>query len=157
MALNYGSSTSISFGTALNSLAASTTTGFAQAVPVTTPTANNIVDCQARITLVGAGTVVTPFMAAIFVSGSEDGTTFTDGVSNSTADALTTSANGNNLRFLGTVMIPTAAAYVSEPMSIASAFGGVLPKAWCLVVQNQTGVTLASSGHSASYTAVYYN
>lgn len=161
MALNYGTSTSITIGSAIGGLANSTTS-VVQTEAVTTPTTNNIVDCIVRVTIKGAGTVASPFAANVFVFGSEDGTTFPDDATATvTTGALTLSANGSNLtaKFLGQVAVPTAASYDSQPWSIAAAFGGILPRKWGLIIQNQTGASLdaTASNHTASYTPVYYN
>jgi len=40
-------------------------------------------------------------------------------------------------------------------MSVASAFGGLLPARWGIIVHNQTGQTLKSSDCSAFYQGVY--
>ena len=46
-------------------------------------------------------------------------------------------------------------AFESDLMSMAAAFGGVLPDHWGIIVKNQLGVALSASGHSAFYQGVY--
>lgn len=63
-----------------------------------------------------------------------------------------------NLVRIGVVSTPISATYTytypSNPMSVAAAFGGVLPAKWGIVVVNKTGVALADGG-SAQYQGVY--
>lgn len=78
---------------------------------------------------------------------------YTDGATG--ADAAFVLPANPNLRLLGVVQIHTAdvLAY-SAPMSVAQAFGGVLPSAWGLVVANKTGLALNAAGNAASYVGV---
>ncbi|HZI93235.1 MAG TPA: hypothetical protein VFE84_03255, partial [Patescibacteria group bacterium] len=79
------------------------------------------------------------------VSGSEGTITLTD---------VTTT--GQNLRLLGTMPYNTADEVVeSSPMSVAQAFGGVLPPFWGVVIINHSGAALASSGNVVKYRPVY--
>jgi hypothetical protein len=46
-----------------------------------------------------------------------------------------------NLRLMGAINAPTSAGvFESVPMSVAAAFGGVLPRKWGIVVHNQTNI-----------------
>jgi hypothetical protein len=55
-------------------------------------------------------------------------------------DAALTLVVPTNLRFIGVInMVANATAYISEPMSVAAAFGGVLPEKWGIVIENQSG------------------
>lgn len=91
----------------------------------------------------------------IYVYASEDGTNFGDNATGS--DAALTMRSPTNLRLLGTIQTPDSGGvtYKSNPMSVARAFGGSLPRKWGIVVQNNSGLALDSSGNSASYTGVY--
>ncbi len=42
------------------------------------------------------------------------------------------------------------------PVSLASAFGGVVPTTWGIIVHNQSDTTLDSSGNIISYTGITY-
>lgn len=163
MALNYGTSTSLAC-TSFNNLASSTTTGFASCAAATTSTTNNIVEAQVRVKVsVGAITPSASTFVALYVVGSEDGTAWpgadsTTEVFTAADEANTLSATSNNLKFLGTIQCHTASKiYTSEPLSIAAAFGGFLPRKWKVVIQNQTGIALAATNNAVYYTETYYN
>lgn len=149
--------------TSFNSLASSTTTGFAESAARTTPTGVNIIDTQVRVTVtVGAITPSVSTVINVYAYGSIDGTTWPGGsataeVIDGTDKALTTSSLGNGLRFLGQILAHTASiAHTSEPFSIASVFGGVVPAKWGIVIQNQTAVALAASGNSVGYDEISF-
>ncbi len=58
-------------------------------------------------------------------------------------DAALTLASPTNLKFLGIInLTANAQIAISEPMSVASVFGGTLPEKWGIVVVNQTGAAL---------------
>lgn len=144
--------------TSFNSLASSTTTVAAESAARTIDTTKNIIDTQVRVTVtVGAITPSASTIIAVWAYGSVDGTTWPGGsatneVIDGTDKALTLSSLGNGLRFLGTILAHTASvAHTSEPLSIASAFGGVVPTKWGVVIQNQTGMALAATGNSVGY------
>ena len=162
MALQYTTSASISVGTALNSLA---TGSSAQTAVVTTNITNNTVDAEVSIEInVGAITPAVDKIITVWVFGSEDGTNFVGNDSGDTyevlgggAGAVSLQSFGNNLKWLGTITPTEASKDVrSQPFNIAPAFGGVLPRKWGLVITNSTGVALAASGHSVSYSELYY-
>lgn len=163
MALQYGTSSAIGVGTALNSLASSLTS-VAQTDVITPSTSANITDIIVRFTIaVGTITASPATVVNFYAFGSEDGTTYPGGsataeVLGSSAAAVTLSANGNNLKWIGSTVCHTSGiTYKTQPMNLAAAFGGTLPRKIGFVIQNQTGAALAASGHSGSYTEVYYN
>lgn len=43
----------------------------------------------------------------------------------------------------------------SSPMSVAAAFGGILPPKWGIVLINYSGAALGASGNSVTYRGVY--
>jgi hypothetical protein len=94
----------------------------------------------------------------IWAYASEDGTNYTDNATGS--DAAITLRVPTNLRPLGTINTPDSGGltYKSGPMSLAAAFGGVIPRKWGIVVQNLTGVTFSATegDHAKSYTGIYY-
>lgn len=92
-----------------------------------------------------------------FIGGSEDGTRQSDNLSGSNASL--NPRVPSNLRLLGVMFTPDSGAltYVSNPMSVLSAFGGLgLPRKWSIVVQNRTGVTFSSTegDHVKAYTGI---
>ncbi len=148
--------------TSFNSLASSTTTGAAESDARTTPTTGNITDTQVRVTVtVGAITPSAATQIVVWAYGALDAT-WPGGASGAEVidgaqSALTLSTYGNGLRFLGTILAHTASiAHTSQPMSIASAFGGVVPAKWGIVIQNQTGLALAASGNSVGYDEISF-
>lgn len=93
-----------------------------------------------------------------FAFASEDGTNYTDNAGGT--DAAITLRVPSNLRPLGVTYVPTSGGltYKSAPMSVAAAFGGILPRKWGIVVYNQSGVALDATGgnHSVRYTGIYH-
>ena len=90
-------------------------------------------------------------------AGTWPGGAATAEVIDGTDKALTVSSLGNGLRFLGQILAHTASvAHTSEPLSVAAAFGGVVPATWGIAIQNQTGAALAASGHSVAYDEISF-
>ena len=48
------------------------------------------------------------------------------------------------------------ASYVSPPLGVAQAFGGVMPRRWGIVVHNRAFLAFDTTGCSASYTGISY-
>lgn len=92
----------------------------------------------------------------IYAYGSEDGTNYGDNVTGS--DAAVTMRSPSNLRLIGVINTPDSGAltYKSHPMSVASAFGGILPRKWGIVVVNKTNITLSATegDHDYNYTGI---
>lgn len=60
-----------------------------------------------------------------------------------------------NCPLLGIVTLDAAnEVFTSDVFSIAAAFGGVLPEDWGIIVMNQSGQALASSGNNAWYQGI---
>ena len=154
--------------TSFNNLASSTT-AVASSAAVTVGSSANITDHEVVVTASSpatftgsAGTTVN-----VFAYASADGTNWANATGaneniDGTDKAIVWSANGNNARFLGTILMPMATAgtstiYRSQPFSIASAFGGAMPSKYVIVLQNQTGAALPASGHSLAIQEIYYN
>lgn len=94
----------------------------------------------------------------IWAYGTADGgTTYSGGATGS--DAAFGSSAGQligNCRLIGVINCDAASeTFESDLMSVAAAFGGVLPDHWGIIVQNQLGAALESSGQSAFYQGVY--
>jgi hypothetical protein len=83
----------------------------------------------------------------IWLYGTYDGTNYTAGCSGSDA-AYTADGEEDELRFLTSISVDTTSDqdYVWGPVSVAQAFGGVLPSKWGVVVRNNTGSTLNATG-----------
>jgi len=88
----------------------------------------------------------------------DGGTTYSGGATGS--DAAFTD-NGipqdlDNCPLLGVVACLTQQqTYEATPMSVANAFGGVLPDHWGIIVENQTGQALGSSVGNFWYQGIY--
>ena len=90
----------------------------------------------------------------IYAYGTSDGgTTYGDGVTGT--DAGQTLTSPPNLKLIGSInAVANSTTYKSNPMSVAQAFGGVLPAKWGIVVENKSGNTLDASVGSAFYQGV---
>lgn len=93
----------------------------------------------------------------IWLYGSIDGSTYSDGATG--LDAAFTPTSSPNLVSLGSVNTPTATtSYTSRLFSVAQAFGGSIPKQWGLAVRNSNGGALdATEGNfSKQYLGLTY-
>lgn len=145
--------------TSFNSLASSTTAA-ASSAAITVGTSANVVDHLVQLTLTGPATMTATAatMVNVFVYGSADGTVWAgDSITNELVDgtdkAIVFSVNGKNALFLGTIPMTlttagTSTVYKSEPFSIASVFGGILPAKYVVAINNAAGAALPASGHS---------
>lgn len=95
----------------------------------------------------------------VYAAGSEDGTKWpgegsgnNDGVTG--ADATITLESPTNLKLIGSISAPTAnKTYTSQPLSVAAAFNGILPRKWSIVVENRTGMAFVA-GATLQYSGV---
>jgi len=89
-------------------------------------------------------------------SSADSGVTYSGGATGSD-DSYGDSAGQSveNCAMLGILSINAASeTFESDVFSVASAFGGVLPERWGIIVKNQTGQTLGS-GCAAFYQGVF--
>lgn len=167
MALQFNASQNLGIGTSGGTSGVfgllSSTTSFAQSDVVTTSTTANITDIQVQVDITcpahtpSTSTTINFYAFALEDSTTYPGGTVTNEILGASAGLVTLNANGNNLKFLGSMICHTASSVMkSQPMSIVSALG-VIPRKWGICVQNQIGTTLPTTGHTASYTEVYYN
>jgi len=150
--LAYGSSTAITC--TLASLADNT----ARECTAVDNTSNLYMDALVRLHIkLQTGTPANEMAVYVYAYGSEDGTNYTDNATGS--DAAVTLRAPTNLKLVGVISCPTAGGltYKSHPISIASAFGGILPRKWGVVVENQTAVAFSATegDHDKDYTGVY--
>ena len=112
---------------------------------------------QLKVTL-SSGSPANDKAVYVYGYGSEDGTTYTDNATGTDAAVILRAPTA--MRLIGVVPTPDAGSltYESQPMSVAAAFGGVLPRKWGIVVRNYSGLALSAStsDNAASYTGVYY-
>lgn len=83
----------------------------------------------------------------IYAYGSYDGTNFTAGASGTDA-AYTADGEEGLFKPLETIVVDATSNqdYVWGPVSVAQAFGGILPETWGIVIQNNTGAALNATG-----------
>ena len=93
----------------------------------------------------------------IYAYGATDsGTAYSGNASGSDAAFGTDPQQLSNCRLIGVVYAPTQnKIYASDLMSVASAFGGLLPQHWGLIVHNRTGQALKNDDCSAVYQGLY--
>lgn len=86
----------------------------------------------------------------VWAVGSWDGTTYPDGFSGSDSAETITSGNHKNsvCRFLAELATDATSnrTYHFGPVSVAAAFGGVVPKKWLVFVTHNTVANLHSTG-----------
>jgi hypothetical protein len=98
----------------------------------------------------------------VYAYASMDGTTYTDGGAAVTAYPVTGTSGAvvlpspHNCRLLGIINANIASKpFISAPMSVANAFGGVLPVKWGIIVLNKTSTTAGTTGQISSVSAAY--
>lgn len=102
----------------------------------------------------GASGVSSTGYVAVYAYGTSDGgTDYTGGASG--ADGSYTGLK-DNLILLGTIAATANATTYIRHFSLASAFGGILPAKWGIVVENLTGAALdgAEGSHSKVYQGI---
>jgi hypothetical protein len=101
----------------------------------------------------GSGTIGSNPVVNIYVFGSNDNTTFSDGLG-ATAAAYTMPAIPN-FAFLMSISCAAVSTLYVKLSAIANAFGGTIPPYWGLVAVNATGVSLdATTGITTTYEVV---
>ena len=153
--VKFGTSTTIVLTQA--SLASSATGG--RESTVVDNTTNLFIDALVYVKIkLQAGVPANDKAVYVFVYGSEDGTNYTDNATGT--NAAITLRDPTNLRLIGVIACPDSGAltYNSGPMSVAGAFGGLMPRKWGIVIRNYTGFALSAteSDGSASFTGIQY-
>lgn len=124
---------------------------------------DNSVDCfldalvQVRIATNTAAASTGDKSVYVYAYGTSDGgTSYSGNASGSDAAFGTDPQQINNCRLIGVIYAPGQnRIYESDLMSVASAFGGILPQRWGIVVHNRTGQTLKAGDCSACYQGTY--
>lgn len=155
--ITYGTSTAITC--TLASLASSSTAG--RSCAAVDNTSDLFDDAMLYIAVkTSSSALANDFACYVYLYGSEDGTSF----NTSSAEAAGTNAAvtfdvPTNLKGPYVIYCPAVSVtYKFVLPSIASAFGGILPRKWGFVLQNYTGQNLDSTegNHTKSYTGIYY-
>jgi hypothetical protein len=103
-----------------------------------------------------SGTTSTGYVNVYAYGSVDGGTTYSEGLAGSDASATLTSPP--NVRLIGVVsMVAVSTTYYSALMSVASAFGGVMPDRWGIIVENKSGGAFDSTegNHAKLYQGVY--
>jgi hypothetical protein len=104
----------------------------------------------------GASSVAATGYVNVYAYATADGgTSYPEGAGTDVGVTLT---SPTNLRLIGSMnVVANATTYISEPMSVAAAFGNVLPDHWGIVIENKTGAALDSTegNHAKFYQGAY--
>lgn len=120
---------------------------------------NLFLDALVRIKLsTDTGTISNPKAVFVYAYGALENTSqvYPDNVTGSDADITLDSPT--QLQLIGVIYTAAAStSYTGGPFSVASAFNGVLPQTWGIVVLNDSGVALSSTGgdFDIDYIGVY--
>lgn len=156
--VSYGTSTAITC--TLAGLASSATAGrMSASVDNTT---NLYVDAMLYLAVKTSGATLANDKACyVYLYGSEDGTNYSGSTQEGTAgtDSAVTFDNPTNLK--GSYVISCISGNQTFKLvigSVASAFGGVMPRKWGFALQNYTGqpLSVTEGDHTKTYTGVYY-
>ena len=153
--LNYAAAVSMTV-TALNSNTSSLTAAWASAV--VDNTSNKYLDALVMVVLDYANTAPANDKATyVYAYGGLESGTYTNPITGSEGDVtlLDISANPNNLKLIGVMPYGTADEVCeSSPMSVANAFGGILPPYWGVCILDYTGAAIAASGNTVKYVGI---
>ena len=153
--LAFGSVTSMTV-TNLHSLASSATVGWqSQVVDNSTDLYE---DALVQVILDHANTAPANDKASYVYAYGGLETSYSDPASGTegTITIATIVSNPQAFKQIGTVPYNTQDAVVeSQPMSVASAFGGILPIKWGIIVVNYSGAAYAASGNTVKWAGVY--
>ncbi len=149
----YGSS-----GQALTVTVASLANNGARESTVIDNTSNVFLDALLflKIKSAASATSASGYVNVYAYATADGGSNYTESATGS--DAAITLVSPTNLRFVGAMnIVANATTYRGGPLSIAAAFGGVMPDKWGIVIENKTGGTLDTTGgnHSIHYQGVY--
>jgi hypothetical protein len=132
---------------------ASLADGSARESTVIDNTTNVFLDALLQILIKsgGSGVSATGIVEVYAYGTSDNGSNYGDGATGS--NAAFTPTDPPNLRLIGVLnVVANATTYKSNPMSVAAAFGGVLPQKWGIVIVNRTGAALDSTeGNHAKF------
>lgn len=111
---------------------------------------------QIAVQLTSGASLSNEFRVYVYAYGSEDGAVFTHPATGS--DAAISALLPTNLVLLGLMEIRDNTGqpvFKSSPMSVAQAFGWILPRKWGIVVVNKTGRAFNSANCAASFSGVF--
>jgi hypothetical protein len=153
--VNYSSNTTITMD--LASLATSSTFVAGRESTQIDNTSNKYIDCLVSGTVSVGTTPTANTTIAIYVYGADTSLATTpldtlDGTDS--AETLTNTGILNALRLGASIAVPANTSdvqYIVLPFSVATLFGGVMPKYWGLFVSHNTGVNLRSTNNTDQF------
>ena len=153
--VNYSSNTTITMD--LASLATSSTFVAGRESSQIDNTSNKYIDCLVSGTVSVGTTPTANTTIAIYVYGADTSLATTpldtlDGTDS--AETLTNTGILNALRLGASIAVPANTSdvqYIVLPFSVATLFGGVMPKYWGLYVAHNTGVNLRSTNNTDQF------
>lgn len=119
---------------------------------------NKFLDAMVYVQVGIGQTTGTDLAVYLYTYGSEDGTNYTYPATGADAVIVTTPTNLTLLKVISTQVPPfTDTNFKTVIGSVATAFNGILPRKWGIVVDNRSGGSLVNTAanHSVSYTGVY--
>ena len=163
--INYSSNTTITIGLATTPLASSATFVAGRESNEIDNTTNKYVDALVSGKVTVGTTPTANTTIAIYVWGAETSlaTTALDVLDGTDSDeTLTNTGVLNALKFAASISVPANTSNVTYPVlpfSVASLFGGNMPKYWGLYVAHNTGVALNSTAgnHAFEYVGIKYD
>ena len=92
----------------------------------------------------------------VYAYASEDGTNYTYNATGIDAALTMPGTTSRQFVFLGRINTATAGGLLWKQVfgSIASAFGGIVPPKWGIVIDNQTALAFSGAGNSVKYRGV---
>ena len=120
--------------------------GNARSSAVVDNTSNLFLEALVQIQIKSASSSTsTTGVVAIYAYGTVDAadSLYPEGAGTDTGVTL---VSPTNLKLIGSLnVVANSTTYISDPMSVSAAFGGVLPSHWGIVVLNNTGAALDST------------
>lgn len=107
-----------------------------------------------RLRTASALVSATGFIEGYAYGSADGGASYTEGATGT--DAAITLTSPPNVRPIGIInAVAPNVTYLAGPVSVAAAFGGVLPERWGIILRNNTGAALQSV--SADHAVFYQN
>ena len=157
--ITYGASTTTVI--TLTTLAASTTGAGRQSLALDNTT-NLFLDAMLYVECaVTTGTIGMDKCVYVYLYGSEDGTTFNEDTVTGTDGTIAFNITGNNLILGGVINFATSATGLCAQNiiipSVATCFGGTMPRKWGFVIYNSTNIALSTTEALCvhTYTGIY--
>lgn len=146
----------IGASTALTITVASLANAAARESTIVDNSSNLFLDAMITFKLKVAASLASDKTIYVWLFASEDGTIIDDNATG--VDAAITLRSPHNFKGPFIINTPTdSLTYNAILTSVASFFGGVMPKKWGVIVENKTGQALSATpgDHSVKYSGIY--